>query len=576
MVGIISNSAALFAQRNLSTASADSQSSIAKLSSGNRIIRASDDVSGLAVGTSLATSVSTLKTVLGTTSQASSLLQIADGGLKNISDILSRQKSLAVSANSDALSDTERAFLQQEFSALQSEIDRIVDSTEFNGVKLLDGSIAASSNRNTSTANLTFVDSGTVGSSVLDGSTFTIGGTANTNLIGSTSDISVSVNFVSATTFSVSIELGGEVYNTVGALVDIAGGTTLTVENEASGATIAFTTGADPAIANQAAANTFAESVRADLDALTIYQNREFASSGTGSITSTSLDGTILEGLSGADFNLQSSTITVNDTGTTATAPSIGAFSVTAETTSTDGQISTTIGGVTYSTEAGAFDGAATTLEGQSIGTSAAAGTIRLYKDGNATTNPNDFFVIDINSNNALVGIDNDTSGKAASLQSALNTAFGSGDAGGLTFQVGSSATDKIDVSLSGASVSTLYVDANGTAVTLDISTAGVADSSNGGDGTGSILASNVIDRAINTVTGLRASVGALSSRFDFAASNISSAIQNTDAARSNFLDADVADESTTFATAQVRLQASISVLAQANQLPQNLLKLIG
>ena len=85
-----------------------------------------------------------------------------------------------------------------------------------------------------------------------------------------------------------------------------------------------------------------------------------------------------------------------------------------------------------------------------------------------------------------------------------------------------------------------------------------------------------MIDAAIDAVTSVRADVGALQSRFDFAAANVESSIQNQDAARGVLLDTDVAAESTAYATSQVQLQAGIAVLAQANLLPQNLLKLIG
>ena len=74
----------------------------------------------------------------------------------------------------------------------------------------------------------------------------------------------------------------------------------------------------------------------------------------------------------------------------------------------------------------------------------------------------------------------------------------------------------------------------------------------------------------------MRANVGALQSRFNFASANIESSIQNQDAARGVLLDTDVAAESTAYATNQVKLQAGISVLAQANQQLQSLLKLIG
>ena len=73
----------------------------------------------------------------------------------------------------------------------------------------------------------------------------------------------------------------------------------------------------------------------------------------------------------------------------------------------------------------------------------------------------------------------------------------------------------------------------------------------------------------------LRADVGALQSRFSYATDAIQSSLENQDAARGTFLDTDVSAESTAYASAQVQLQAGISVLAQANQLPQNLLKLL-
>ncbi len=120
-------------------------------------------------------------------------------------------------------------------------------------------------------------------------------------------------------------------------------------------------------------------------------------------------------------------------------------------------------------------------------------------------------------------------------------------------------------MTLASSATTSIYLDDNGAAQTLSIATSSGAQTAN-----------TVLDNAINSVTSRRATIGALQSRFDFAAANITSSIQNTEAARSDFLDVDIANESTKFATSQVRLQASISVLAQANQIPQNLLKLVG
>jgi len=139
---INTNVSAYFAQNNLRSSSAEAQSSIARLSSGNRIIRASDDVAALSIGTILRTDVSTLRTALSNTSQAGSLIQVADGAIERLGEILQRQKALAVQGNADTLSDTERGYLDQEFQSLVLEYDRIVSETNFNGTKLLNGKVS--------------------------------------------------------------------------------------------------------------------------------------------------------------------------------------------------------------------------------------------------------------------------------------------------------------------------------------------------------------------------------------------------------------------------------------------------
>lgn len=142
---INTNVSAYFAQNNLRSSSAQAQSSIARLSSGNKIIRASDDVAALSIGTVLRTDVSTLKTALSNTSQAGSLIQVADGALQRLGEILQRQKALATQGNADTLSNTERGYLNQEFQALRSEYDRIATETNFNGIALLNGNLSGTS-----------------------------------------------------------------------------------------------------------------------------------------------------------------------------------------------------------------------------------------------------------------------------------------------------------------------------------------------------------------------------------------------------------------------------------------------
>jgi len=138
---INTNIAAYSAQSNIGMASDMSSSSIARLSSGNRIVRAADDVAAMSAGTSLRTNVTTLRMALVNTAQGASLLQVADGALSQITDILQRQKAIAVQAGAGSLTASERSFLNEEFSNLTEEIDRLASQTNFNGVTLLDGSL---------------------------------------------------------------------------------------------------------------------------------------------------------------------------------------------------------------------------------------------------------------------------------------------------------------------------------------------------------------------------------------------------------------------------------------------------
>lgn len=141
---INTNISAYFAQANLTTASNDASSSVARLSSGNRIVKASDDVASLATGTSLLSTVSALKAAQSSASQGSSLLQVADGALAQIQNILQQQKSIALQARSGSLTNSDRGFLNQQFQALAAQIDSLSDSTSFNGVSLINGSLSNS------------------------------------------------------------------------------------------------------------------------------------------------------------------------------------------------------------------------------------------------------------------------------------------------------------------------------------------------------------------------------------------------------------------------------------------------
>jgi flagellin len=133
------NIASITAQRNLGVSTSQLQGSVARLSSGLRITKASDDAAGLGVSETLRAQVRSINQAVRNSNDGISLLQIADGGAENIGNLLSRLRELATQSASGILGSNERSFLDQEFVALRSEIDRISAVTEFNGVKLLSG-----------------------------------------------------------------------------------------------------------------------------------------------------------------------------------------------------------------------------------------------------------------------------------------------------------------------------------------------------------------------------------------------------------------------------------------------------
>lgn len=155
---ISTNSASNSALRYLNLNSSNQSSTLSKLASGSRITKASDDAAGLAIGTRIQSDVTVLSQASTNASQASSILQTADGGLARIADILQRMKSLSTQSNSGTVTDSERTYIQAEYSELSEEIDGISKSTTYNGNSLLDGTSAfasATSLSSVSTSGLT-------------------------------------------------------------------------------------------------------------------------------------------------------------------------------------------------------------------------------------------------------------------------------------------------------------------------------------------------------------------------------------------------------------------------------------
>lgn len=768
MVSILSNSGAMSAQRNLESANSDVQSSISRLSSGKRIVKASDDVAGLAVGTILQTNISTLKAASTNASQALSLLGLADGALSNIAQILQRQKALASQATSGSLDDVARGFLNQEFQNLKKEVDRIADSTNFNGIKLINGSIynpsdiETDSRANSTTASAVLkIDVNPFASTdtlVINGQTLNFKTTAN--MVGGDADLSsinITVNSTAATQRTEILNRLNQIQNYSGTLAailtnkealaeleftagtnndeiiitsksaglfgneiavkttgtaandilldgaDVSNGTTVDLgdagvvavsgalaggtfdtgaatgqysgtattiangfksgsttnvrlagdniifdldvtDSTATGLNLAgisnnpaflgkipeikaiynsdnvvdlevkvgdftyransvytdyqantfvtlssvedgggffklrfksgngFSATTDP-VNNQAKANEFADRLNSALSTMSAFQYREISSfKGAGSIFAEG-ETTANGDLTGSDFYLISddfANVTIDDVKVVAPAPG-----------ATSPEIEFTINGEVYK---GGFDydGSALALTSNTIDNTFGGGnavdsdsannglSVSNFWDGRFSfvnqSNPNKMLVWDYGSSTVL---DIRNTAKALALENKLKDGFGiganNGEDAALSFQIGTSSADTIKVQIESTNASNIYRDENGVFQNLSISTQADAEE-----------AGTVLDIAINKVTSVRSNVGSLQSRFEFASSNINSSISNTDAARSGFLDTEIASESTDLAQSTVRLQASISVLSQANQIPQQLLKLIG
>jgi flagellin len=136
---INTNVASLSAQRSLGTNNRNSESTLSKLSSGSRITKASDDAAGLAISEKLKARITSTDQANRNANDGISMVQTAEGGLDEISSMLTRLRELSVQSASDTVGDTERGFTDMEYQNLKQEIERISQVTEFNGTKLLSG-----------------------------------------------------------------------------------------------------------------------------------------------------------------------------------------------------------------------------------------------------------------------------------------------------------------------------------------------------------------------------------------------------------------------------------------------------
>jgi len=136
---IATNVAAINARKNMYNNGNGLERSMARLSSGYRINQAADDAAGLAISENLKAQIRGLRQASRNASDGISLVQIAEGSLNEVSNMLIRLRELAIQASSDTIGDTERKFVDVEYQQLKSEIQRITENTSYNGFELLNG-----------------------------------------------------------------------------------------------------------------------------------------------------------------------------------------------------------------------------------------------------------------------------------------------------------------------------------------------------------------------------------------------------------------------------------------------------
>jgi flagellin len=210
---INTNVSALTAAGNLGKTEASVAKSMAKLSSGFRINSASDDAAGLAIANKFRADLRSLTQASRNAEQANSVLQIAEGGASNIEKILERMKELATQSAADAVDTAGRTQIDNEFTALSSEIDRITNTVTFQSDTLLNGSYGSSVTYTTTTTtgiHAVKLNGGAAGNYTLahGSSIATLTGAGGSQTLGTTAGTQQTLNF---STFGISIDTNNNI-----------------------------------------------------------------------------------------------------------------------------------------------------------------------------------------------------------------------------------------------------------------------------------------------------------------------------------------------------------------------------
>ena len=556
------NIMAMSAYRNYTNNVSAMKKNLEKLSSGYKINRAGDDAAGLAISEKMRAQITGLETAQKNAKDGISLVQTAEGALQEVHDMLNRMVELATqSANGTYEGATDRAQLQKEVDQLKAEINRIADSANFNGIKLLDGTMSTEpdSLANLAADSLTAVRDGAYGTSKQMGQYEIDLSKVNWN---ATSDASVAITVGGTTLVSATAAAGGVINGkTLAAALTAtswtdADGWKYDITNDGSGKIIlTVQDNADNAALDDPIGTT------------------SMAVSWTGSGVNDGVDSDV-----GADAGNQAFVQAVTEL----RKHNWGGGDVAAQATFTlsgvkDGTV-LKIGDETYTFAVGKksnykngnnvvdltdMEAGDDTLDAEAVA--------RLSKVANG--NPAVFVETDRNSNTVYLtekvgGLDRDkydVIGKTGDGNGAdaLWTGFvqtGMAKDGGLTLQIGDTADswNQLRVSISDCHTSTLGLDG------VDIR-----------DQESAAAAIEAIKAAINKVSDVRGTLGATQNRLDHTINNLSVMTENIQDAESTIRDVDVAEEMMAYTKNNILIQSAQAMLAQANQVPQGVLQLL-
>lgn len=529
-----------------------------KLSSGYQINRAGDNAAGLAISEKMRSQIRGLSQATKNANDGISLIQTAEGGLNETHSILQRMRELAVqSANGTYQDDTDREAIQLEVDALKSEIDRIASSTEYNGMKLLDGSLGGTTTGTT--------DFGARYGVLISANTVVDGANnklkENLSLEGAT--LTSSVNGVTVTLADTASGVGGE-----NAQWDAAG-TTLTI-NLKAGQSYSQSQINDliknATMAKANAAGTPQASTPADVElklksGVFTFQKAETFKTSAG-VRAASDDTDLVEYLiNGTDQNdgyADTIKFTSNNYGedtrklkiaTDVAAGKEWVATTTANNEGTgikDGEFTLHLAtGVEYTEE-----------DIQNLLKQAGLDYTVTLTDSKTPDGDKSFYAQKVVAEAGATAIEIGKTTAGAGLGSDKLTGTGKG----LTFQIGANGVEDQRVTLSVGDMSSTSIGVGG----ADVSTQDAANK-----------AIDMVDAAVKTVSMQRAGLGALQNRLEYTVNNLTTTNENLTAAESQIRDTDMATEMINYTKNNILQQASQAMLAQANQQPQAILQLL-